>query len=128
LDGTTILIADDNSFIRTLVRAALRPLGCDVVEATDGEEAVRAAHEHDPAIILLDVVMPNLDGFGALEALRSAEHGFTGPIVMLTTAATKADFDHGEQSGADAYIVKPFEKDELRDTVQRLLEDRDSRP
>ncbi|MDH4140111.1 MAG: response regulator [Coriobacteriia bacterium] len=116
-----ILIADDNTFIRTLVKAALKPLGCEMIEAVDGEEAVRAAEEHDPDLILLDVVMPKMNGFEALEAIRAQRPASHLPIVMLTTAATEADVRRGRDAGANDHIVKPFEKTALRDTVAGLL-------
>ena len=119
----TVLVADDNEFIRTLVKAALRPLGCEIVEARDGGEALELATSVDPDAILLDVVMPQMNGFEVLEKLRSERYGISCPIAMLTTAATQADLDHGADAGANAYIVKPFEKDELRETVRRMLGD-----
>jgi len=121
MDGTTILVAEDNAFIRTLVKAALGPLGCEIVEAVDGEDALSAVSQHNPDIILLDVVMPKLNGFDVLEILRGDKYGLTCPIVMLTTSASQADMEHGARSGATAYLVKPFDKDELRDTVASLL-------
>lgn len=121
LQDKTVLIAEDNDLIRTLVKVALRPLGCTVVEAVDGKEAIRLVVEHEPDLILLDVVMPNMDGFSVLEMIRGENICPDCLIVMLTTAATQADLDHGKESGANGYIVKPFDKDELRETVAKLL-------
>ncbi len=116
----TILLVEDNELIRALVKVSLRPLGCEIVEAADGDEALRILTEIDPDMILLDVVMPGMDGFAVLETVRS--RGMCEcPIIMLTTAARQADIEHGKDSGADGYIVKPFDKDDLRDTVRRLL-------
>ena len=121
MQDKTVLIAEDSELIRTLIKATLRPLGCTVVEAKDGDEAVRLVAEIDPDLVLLDVVMPGKDGFTVLETLREEAICPDCAIVMLTTAATQADLDHGKDAGADGYIVKPFDKDELRDTVSRLL-------
>jgi len=121
LQDKTVLIAEDTDLIRTLVKIALRPLGCTVVEAVDGREALLLAVELEPDLILLDVVMPHMDGFSVLEKMRGENICPNCLIVMLTTAATQADQDHGKESGADGYIVKPFGKDELRETVMNLL-------
>jgi twitching motility two-component system response regulator PilG len=119
--GRTVLVAEDSQLIRTLILAALKPLECDVVEAEDGEKAIRLAREVKPDLVLLDVVMPRVDGFSVLDILRG-EDGCDCAIVMLTTAATEADKEHGASAGADGYIVKPFDKDELRDEVSKHLD------
>lgn len=121
LQDKTVLIAEDTQLIRSLIQATLRPLGCKTVEAVDGDEAIRLVRDLTPDLILLDVVMPGKDGFTVLEILRDENVCPDCAIVMLTTAATQADLDHGKESGADGYIVKPFDKDDLRDTVVRLL-------
>jgi len=116
-----ILVVDDNRLIRVLISAALKPLDCEIIEATDGGEAVTAAMECDPDLILLDVVMPVASGFEVLAELREAPDGPKCPIVMLTTAASDGDIDTALDHGANAYVVKPFDHTELRHTVARLL-------
>jgi DNA-binding response OmpR family regulator len=118
----TILIADDNQQIRMLVRAALRSCECTIIEAVDGEEALDMAVECKPDLILLDVMMPKLDGFEVLHFLRRRE-GLEGcRVVMLTTATATADRQRGQEEGADGYMVKPFEAAELRETVRGHLD------
>jgi two-component system response regulator AdeR len=121
LHDKTILVAEDSDMIRRLVVAALAPLECTVIEARDGDEAVALATAHLPDLILLDVVMPGMDGFSVLETLRDGGHCPDCAVVMLTTAASQQDHERAEQAGADGYIVKPFEKDELRGTVKAML-------
>ncbi len=121
MERKTVLVADDNKFIRMLVLAALRPLEIDILEATDGQEALDAACEHAPDLILLDVVMPHMSGFDVLEALRSDAATADYPVAMLTTAASEQDRALGAQHHVASYIVKPFDKDELRGTVAGLL-------
>jgi CheY-like chemotaxis protein len=116
-----VVVADDNEFIRKLVIAALRPLGCEVVEAVDGGEAVRLIGELVPDLVLLDLVMPKLSGFEVLEAIRHVDATAETPVVMLTTASGESDFSEGRRHGATDYVVKPFNTTELRATVAELL-------
>lgn len=121
MSDKTVLVADDNRLIRMLVKTALNPLDVEVIEAEDGDRAVEAAVALKPDLILLDVIMPGRNGFEVLEALR-ADAACTGcRVVMLTTAGSAGDLEHGRLSGADDYIVKPFEAKELRNTVAGLL-------
>lgn len=117
-----VLIADDNLQIRMLVKAALRPLDCEIAEAVDGEQALEAAIAEPPDLLLLDVTMPKLDGFEVLEFLRRRPETASLKVVMLTTAAQKTDLQRGIELGCDDYVVKPFEPRALRETVERVLE------
>lgn len=117
-----VLLVDDDRFMRMLATAALKPLGCEIIEAADGESAVAAAREHRPDVVVLDVVMPRMDGFAVLDALRHDETTRDIAVIMVTTAGTSADLRHGAEEGADGYIVKPFDHAELRERVSQLLE------
>jgi DNA-binding response OmpR family regulator len=116
-----VLIADDNEQIRMLVKAALRNCSCEIVEATDGEAALEAALRERPDLVLLDVMMPGLDGFEVLHFLRRREESADTRVIMLTTATATADRERGEIEGADAYVVKPFEAAHLREVVGRYI-------
>lgn len=121
MSGKKVLVADDNHQIRMLVRAALRPCGCEIVEACDGEATLEIAVEELPDLILLDVMMPKLDGFEVLHFLRKLPELAECRVVMLTTATATADRERGELEGADGYMVKPFEPIALREVVERHL-------
>lgn len=116
-----ILVADDNQQIRLLVSAALRSLGHELLLAVDGDEALRIATEQIPDLILLDVQMPQLDGFEVLTFLRKRPETAGIKVVMLTTAAQTADKKRGAELGAIDYVVKPFEPKVLRGVVERVL-------
>ena len=116
-----VLIVEDNQQIRMLVRAALRPCGCEIVESCDGEDAIEAAVAERPDLVLLDVMMPKMDGFEVLRFLRSHPETRDCRVVMLTAATATADRESAEQGGADGYVVKPFEPGLLRETVMQHL-------
>lgn len=117
-----ILTADDNQQIRMLVKAALRSLGHELMEAVDGEQALELAIQHTPDLILLDVTMPKLDGWEVLHFLRQRPETAGVPVMMLTTAAQKIDFEHGSSLGCNDYLTKPFTPSDLRAHVERMLD------
>lgn len=117
----TILIADDNQQIRMLVKAALASLGHRILEAADGEQALEMALEHVPDLVLLDVTMPNLDGWEVLRFMRKKPETAEVPVMMLTTAAQKWDLERGAELGCNDYLTKPFEPKVLREHVVRML-------
>ncbi len=121
--GRTILAADDNQQIRMLVKAALRSLGHEIIEAIDGEEALKIAYERVPDLVLLDVTMPKLDGWEVLHFLRRRPETADLPVMMLTTAAQKFDIEHGASLGCNDYLTKPFSPADLRAHVERILAD-----
>lgn len=116
-----VLVVDDNRLIRVLIQASLKSLDLEIIEATDGEEGIAAAFDSNPDLILLDVVMPRMSGFEVLTKLREDPAAPPCPIAMLTTAASESDHTEARVHGADAYIVKPFDHNELRETVAGLL-------
>lgn len=117
----TVLVADDNRLIRMLIRTSLTPLGCRLIEAEDGQEALDMAIEQSPDVLLLDVMMPRMHGYDVFEAVRSNPSLNSCRVIMLTAAAADVETLETEHSGADGYILKPFDKDELREVVRSLL-------
>jgi CheY-like chemotaxis protein len=115
-----VLVVDDSAPVRDLVVVNLELEGFEVRTAVDGLEGVEAALDWRPDLITLDVVMPRLDGFGALERLRSDPRTADIPVVILTGRAQGADRDRGQALGADAYLSKPFEPAELVGVVTDL--------
>src|SRR5437899_1211157 len=112
-DVARIVIADDSIVVRALLRAQLEEQGHVVIEAVDGEDAVRVCRAERPDVVLLDVEMPKLDGHGALLALRSDDALADTPVVFLTARTTTEDVVEGLRLGAHDYLRKPFEPAEL---------------
>ena len=118
--ASTVLVIDDEPLIRDVVADALELDGYVVVRATNGREGLDAAAEHRPAVVLLDMNMPVLDGWGFMREYRfHAGHG--APVVVMTAAASARK--RCEEVGGDAYLAKPFEIDALLDVVARLAGD-----
>ena len=117
-----ILIAEDDPTLREVLRMQLELEGYDVLEACDGREAVDAAHEHMPDLLLLDVMMPNMDGHEVCRSLRSSFTTRHIPIVMLTARTETKDKLSGLEGGANDYVTKPWDKRELMLRVRNVLE------
>ena len=106
-----ILVADDEASIRRILETRLKMVGYDVVTAEDGEEAVEVFNKTNPDLVVLDVMMPKLDGYGLLKELRS--RGMDTPVLFLTSKDAIEDRVKGLDMGADDYMIKPFDFDEL---------------
>jgi two-component system alkaline phosphatase synthesis response regulator PhoP len=117
-----ILIAEDSATMRRLVAARLEADGYEVVEATDGEQALDLARSARPDLLILDKVMPKLDGFEVVRALREDPATNAVPIVMLTGRTNEEDVLGGLGLGVDEYMSKPFSPRELSARVRRTLE------
>jgi len=113
-----ILVADDEADIRSLVRTLLEKTGATVHEAADGREALREFHDWRPDLVVLDISMPELDGWHVLERIRDLSDV---PVLMLTARGDELERVRGLQSGADDYVVKPFGRQELVARVNALL-------
>jgi diguanylate cyclase (GGDEF)-like protein len=128
----TILVVDDDPDIARFVEVNLRSAGYDVAVAGDGEEALEKAGEIRPDLVLLDVMMPRIDGFEVAQRLRRNPQTANTSIIMLTAKALSADKVTGLQSGADDYIIKPFDPIELlarvKGTLRRAKEMRNLSP
>jgi two-component system, OmpR family, KDP operon response regulator KdpE len=113
-----VLVADDEPRITKLVAVTLADEGFRVVTASGGEEALRKAEEVRPDIVLLDVVMPDLDG---IEVMRQLREWRPVPVILLTAKGSNTDKTKGLDLGADDYVVKPFHPDELAARVRSVL-------
>jgi len=116
-----VLVAEDSSTVRRLVTARLKADGYEVAEAADGEEALRLAREGVPDLLVLDKVMPKLDGFEVIRALRDDPRTSQIPIVMLTERTSEEDVLGGLSLGVEDYMPKPFSPHELSARVKRAL-------
>lgn len=108
----TILLADDNGDMRNYVRRLLLPF-YEVIGVADGDQALRAVHEHKPDLVLTDVMMPRMNGFELLKALRENPETASTPIILLSARAGEEARVEGLKSGADDYLIKPFSAREL---------------
>ena len=116
-----VLVADDDADILALVSFRLQRAGYDIVQAGDGEEALRLARERRPDLAVLDVMMPRLTGDEVTRQLRASEETSRIPVILLTARVQEADVARGFEAGADDYIKKPFSPQELRARVQAIL-------
>ena len=118
---TTVLVIDDEAPIRLLCRVNLEAEGMPVLEAGDGPSGLEAARSETPDVILLDVMMPGLDGWGVAEALLEDDRTADIPIIFLTARAEFRDRARGLDIGGVDYITKPFNPLELAPLVRDLL-------
>ncbi len=120
-----VLVVEDHADIRKLIRMTLDFEGHDIHEAIDGESGLLAVRSLRPDVLLLDIMMPgDLDGYDVCRMLRAEPEFSSLPIVMLTAKGQASDVAKGMALGADAYILKPFNPDELVATVARLSRER----
>jgi len=115
-----LLIADDEPAVRALVHATLEGDDYVILEAGDGEEALEAARAEHPALVLLDIMMPRLDGLEVCRRLKADPDTSGIVIVMLTAQAQDRDRDRGLAAGADDYFTKPFSPLALLNLVEQL--------
>ena len=115
---TLVLVIDDDPQVRTLVSRLLRHEGYEVVEAAEAGEALRYVDQREPDLVLLDIVMPQVDGIDLLAEIRSRSNV---PVIMLTALGDEADRILGLKSGADDYMVKPFSPGELSARIESVL-------
>jgi DNA-binding response OmpR family regulator len=116
-----VLVADDDAEVAGLVAISLRRAGFDVVTAANGEEAIEHALEHGPDACVLDIMMPNMNGYEVVHRLKEERATANMPVVLLSARAGALDRDYGLRIGADAYIRKPFPPKELGETVWALI-------
>src|ERR1051326_5599730 len=122
-----VLAVDDNEQNLQLLEEYLGGWGYDVVLAHDGLEAVQLYPKHNPSIIVLDVMMPNMDGYEACARIKSQPGGKTIPVLMLTALTATEDKIRALESGADAFLNKPINREELRSRIRSLIKIRNLR-
>lgn len=116
--GPKILVADDHDVNRRLIERILAPHGYAVLHASNGRQAVDMAIEHIPALVLMDVRMPVMDGKDALQALRNDARTAHIPVIAVTAFATKAQLQPIIEAGFDAVVTKPIDVDTLLELVR----------
>ncbi len=125
---STVLVIDDEKDLQELVRYNLEKEGFDVIMARDGTSGLEIALRHRPDLIVLDLMMPGMDGLEVCRRLRSDDRGKRVPLLMLTAKATEADRVVGLELGADDYVTKPFSPRELVARIKAILRRASSQP
>ena len=116
----TILTVDGSPSMRMLLRASLVNAGYAVVEAEDGRDALDWLAENEPALVITDITMPNLDGFGLITALRAQPRLREIPVLVLTTECEPDKKAKARAAGATGWIVKPFDPEKLTAALRRV--------
>jgi len=117
-----ILVVDDESAIRLVCQLNLDSVGFQTLEAADGETALELARSEQPDLILLDVMLPGIDGWRVAEELAASPETRDIPILFLSARSDRADEERGHEAGALGYITKPFDPEGLIDRVRDVLE------
>lgn len=119
-----ILVADDELYILKMLDFRLKRLGHEIIDAVDGGQALEIATREKPDLVLLDIMMPVMDGFQVLRKLKSQEETKNIPVIMLTAKSQEKDIVTGLEAGAADYVTKPFNFAELIARVNRALASR----
>lgn len=117
----TIMIVDDSSSLRVIVGIALKGAGYEVIEGSDGKDALSKLTGQKVHLIVSDVNMPNMDGISFVRAVKQLPSYKFTPIVMLTTESQDSKKKEGQEAGAKAWVLKPFKPEQLLAVVQKLV-------
>jgi CheY-like chemotaxis protein len=117
----TVMIVDDEASLRTLVRANLEVDGLEVSEAVDGAEALEMMRQNPPDLVLLDIMMPRMDGIEMLEEVAADPELRDIPVILLTAKGEQEDLEKGAELGARGHITKPFDPEQMVRTVKAAL-------
>lgn len=118
--GKIILTVDDSKTMRDMLLAALTAMGHRVIQADDGMRGLERLQEQSPDVIITDINMPRLDGFGFIEEVRRDPRHRATPILVLTTEDHTSRKDRARRAGATGWIVKPFDPAKLADAIRRV--------
>lgn len=119
--GKKILIVDDSAVERHILSEIAKDLGFEIFEAETGEEGITKALECLPDLVLMDVVMPGINGFQATRKITTTEQLKNTPVIMCTSKGQATDKIWGQRQGASAYVVKPINKEELIGEIKKLM-------
>jgi DNA-binding response OmpR family regulator len=116
-----VLVVDDEEYIQHILNFSFGAEGYDVVTAADGEEGIKKAKSEKPDIIVLDIMMPKMDGYEACKRLKTDPNTKSIPVILLTAKGREVDRKLGSQAGADDYVVKPFSPGRLIERVEGMM-------
>ncbi len=117
----TIMTVDDTASMRQMISFTLNSAGHDVIQARDGEEAIKAAKDKKMDLLIVDVNMPKMNGIELVKQLRAMQDYKFTPILMLTTESQNTKRQEGKTAGATGWIVKPFNPEQLLNVVKKVL-------
>ena len=117
-----VLIVDDEKDLVDMLKLRIEAMGYEVYSAFDGQEGLAKAREIKPDLIVLDIMMPKMNGYEVCRFLKFDDEFKDIPIIMLTARGQEADKQLGEEVGADEYITKPFDSNELVEKIKSILE------
>ncbi len=120
-ESKKILVVDDEPDVASLLTLLLKSQGYNVIAAGDGQEALELARDQSPDLILLDIMLPRLDGYKVARMLKFDENFSHIPIIMLTAKIQEKDKETGLEMGANAYVTKPFDTEELLKKIKDTL-------
>jgi DNA-binding response OmpR family regulator len=118
-----VMVVDDDVFVREIIRAKLSSKGLQVIEADNGYEALKIATAERLALIILDIMMPDMNGFDLCEKLRANPQTVNVPVLFLTSRSDQADRERAMRLGALDYFVKPFSPQKLSEKVLEIIAD-----
>ena len=118
--GKTVLTVDDSQTVRDMLLAALTDMGHQVIQAKDGLQGLEQLRGQSPDVIITDINMPRLDGFGFIEEVRRDPQHRATPILILTTESQQSRKDRARRAGATGWIVKPFDPAKLAEAIRRV--------
>jgi twitching motility two-component system response regulator PilH len=118
---STVIVVDDSISLRSMIAKLLKQSGMKVLEASDGVEGLEKILSNPPDLVVLDIVMPRMNGYEVCRRLKSDKKTQGLPVVMCSSKSEEFDRYWGMKQGADAYIAKPFHPQELIGTVKQLL-------
>jgi two-component system, OmpR family, alkaline phosphatase synthesis response regulator PhoP len=127
VDRKRILVVDDEIYIVHILEFSLTMEGYTVLTAFDGDEALRVIEQEHPDLVVLDIMMPKLDGYEVCRRLRKDDRFVALPVILLSAKGRNLDREIGLQAGADDYITKPFSPRKLLEKIRELLERQESR-
>jgi len=116
-----IMVVDDSNAIRQSLVFTLKSAGYEVVEAANGVDALKLMREHTIGLFISDVNMPEMDGITLLKKIKDDKEYKHAPVIMLTTEASGDMINEGKEAGAKAWMIKPFQPDQLLDAVKKLF-------
>ena len=120
--GLKVMVIDDSKTIRRTAETLLKKVGCEVITASDGFEALAKIADHQPDIIFVDIMMPRLDGYQTTALIKNNKVFKTTPVVMLSSKDGLFDRARGRIVGSEQYLTKPFTKEELLGAIRELVQ------